>query len=272
MSNSELSNLFDIIYNNITSNKAPGLSEYEKSMIFNIAQDQLLKAYFNPRGNKFGEGLESQGRREIDFSSLIKVFSTDEISDQRTNEGPFSPQSNIATVSLKKDDEDLKILFILNEWVTFSYNSKPHQKPTKIRNIPVSPIPYQEYTVALAKAFNRPPKNIVWRLLNKDSNTNRVELIPPESNGSISRYTLRYVQKPTPIIFKGSLINGMSIEGITSMEDGEYECSLDPIMHQELVQRAAELAKAIYQGDLNMQIALGLGSQTELGVTPQKNN
>jgi hypothetical protein len=37
MNNPEISNQFDILYNNITSDKAPGLNEYEKSVFLTKA-------------------------------------------------------------------------------------------------------------------------------------------------------------------------------------------------------------------------------------------
>ena len=45
MTNPEMSNEFDILYNNITSNQAPGLDEYEKSVFLTKAQDEIIKAY-----------------------------------------------------------------------------------------------------------------------------------------------------------------------------------------------------------------------------------
>ena len=39
----EFSAEFDILYNNITSNIAPGLTEYEKSVFLTQAQEQLVK-------------------------------------------------------------------------------------------------------------------------------------------------------------------------------------------------------------------------------------
>lgn len=53
----EFSNSFDILYNNIMSNAAPGINEYEKSVLLTKAQDEILKNYFNPQGNKYQEGL-----------------------------------------------------------------------------------------------------------------------------------------------------------------------------------------------------------------------
>ena len=49
---SEFSYEFDVLYNNITSNQAPGLDEYEKSVFLTKAQDEIVKSYFDPRLNK----------------------------------------------------------------------------------------------------------------------------------------------------------------------------------------------------------------------------
>jgi hypothetical protein len=48
----ELNIEFDILYNNVSSNQAPGLSKYEKSFFLTLAQDQILKSYFDPVKNK----------------------------------------------------------------------------------------------------------------------------------------------------------------------------------------------------------------------------
>ena len=52
MTTQEFSNEFDVLYNNIMSNQAPGLDEYEKSVFLTKAQNEILKNYFNPKGNK----------------------------------------------------------------------------------------------------------------------------------------------------------------------------------------------------------------------------
>lgn len=59
MTTTEFSNEFDILYNNITSNQAPGLDEYEKSVFLTRAQEDILKGYFNPKTNKIQEGFDS---------------------------------------------------------------------------------------------------------------------------------------------------------------------------------------------------------------------
>lgn len=67
----EFSTQFDILYNNIMSNNAPGLDEYEKSVCLTKAQMELVKNYFNPLGNKYKTGFEQSIKRLTDFSTLI---------------------------------------------------------------------------------------------------------------------------------------------------------------------------------------------------------
>lgn len=86
MSNTEFSNQFDILYNNIMSNAAPGLSEYEKSVFLTQAQRDIIIGVYNGRevpGLSF-ESVEEARRylselveeitfKEIDFKELIEL-------------------------------------------------------------------------------------------------------------------------------------------------------------------------------------------------------
>ena len=75
MTAAEFSQEFDILYNNIASNQAPGLTEYEKSVFLTKAQDEIIKNYFTgkPNGNKYQEGIEDSSKRYSDFSCLITI-------------------------------------------------------------------------------------------------------------------------------------------------------------------------------------------------------
>lgn len=83
MTNAEFKTGFDILYNNITSNQAPGLNEEEMSFFLNKAQLEVLKNHLNPKGNKYGEGFDDSSKRQIDFSKLIVtqqyIFSSNEV-------------------------------------------------------------------------------------------------------------------------------------------------------------------------------------------------
>ena len=73
MTNPEFSNEFDVLFNNIMSNQAPGLDEYEKSVFLTKAQDEIVKSYFLPQTNKSMQGFDGNEKRQIDFSTLLKV-------------------------------------------------------------------------------------------------------------------------------------------------------------------------------------------------------
>ena len=68
MNVSEFSQGFDILYNNISNNTAPGLEEFEKSFILTQAQEEILKNHINPAGNKYSAGIDGNAKRQIEFS------------------------------------------------------------------------------------------------------------------------------------------------------------------------------------------------------------
>ena len=78
-------------------------------------------------------------------------------------------------------------------------------------------------------------------------------------------YNMRYVRNPKPIILT-DLSAGLSIKG----EDKISECELPENTHQEILQRAVELAKASYMGDLSSMVQIGNASSTDIGVVPQQ--
>lgn len=75
----EMDDMFEVLYNNITSNQAPGLNAYEKSVFLTKAQDEIVKNYFNPKskGNNTQEGFDDSQKRQIDFSMLTTVMTED---------------------------------------------------------------------------------------------------------------------------------------------------------------------------------------------------
>ena len=277
MTNQEFSNEFDILYNNITSNQAPGLNEYEKSVFLTKAQDEIIKAYFNPKTNKVQEGFDGSERRQIDFSMLVKVASfevhreSEKSTEASTNElppaGPVDPviisfgkaafdnNDNSKSVNLGK----LNILMIINEYILVTRDSD-----TKDVRLTVIPISYNEYDRIMSKPFKRPTKFNAWRLLNSSDLTNTADLIVGP-NDTIKKYVVRYVKRPKPIILANAIEGDLTIDG----ENKETPCELDPILHPELLQRAVELASAVYKGDLSTQLALGQVSQTEIGMVTQ---
>lgn len=244
MTTQEFSNEFDVLYNNIMSNQAPGLNEYEKSVFLTKAQLEILKNYFNPKGNKYGQGFDENAKRQIDFSTLITVAKP----SQYTPEGghvKFDDRSQ-----LYKMPQD--ILLMLNET---GINTVDGVK----RLISIIPMNYEEYARLMSKPWKQPLKNQGWRLFQSTGGVDFISEVVIKYNSSLADYKIRYVKRPKPIILANLAdeYSNVSIEGINTVT----ECELDPILHPEILQRAVELAKSAYIGDLKSSVELGQRSE-----------
>lgn len=248
----EFSDEFDVLYNSITSNQAPGLDLYEKSVFLTKAQDEILKAYFDPAFNKSQKGFDENIRRQIDFSSLIKVSRvTPDKEDPLDNNIKFDTRRNTKVISLPTD-----ALFIINEKAQITRGEDP-----TVIGLVVNPLSYVEYNKLMDKPYKRPTKNQAWRVIT-GGNTSKAEIIIGPKD-TLSSYIVRYVKRPNPII-----LEDLSGEGV-SLGDNKQEpatCELDPILHPEILQRAVELAKAAYAGTLESIVGVGNTSQTEIGA------
>ena len=329
MTNQEFSNEFDVLYNNIMSNAAPGLDEYEKSVFLTKAQDEIVKAYFNPKTNKVHEGFDGNEKRQIDFSMIMRsaTFKNTIYTPVVGPGEPVTPDFGDGEQSgpLKVSQKDLNAIIpsISKDWVTVShadsivvpdgwtlsevivdrgeglqdtqaivlspfqdafFDNRNNTKAVELNKdilmfineyvivtrgeqkvrLTVIPINYNEYSRLMSKPYKRPLKFNSWRLLDNSDAKNRAELIVGP-NDTITQYTIRYVKRPNPIVLS-DLEEGLSLGDNVSTET---PCELDPILHPEILQRAVELAKAAYTGDLTSQVALGQTSQTNMGIVTQ---
>lgn len=105
----EFSNEFDILYNNVMSNQAPGLDEYEKSVFLTRAQEDIVKRYFTPKGNKDFEGFDSSLKRNMDFSSLYRnyVINSEEAGIQKLDKDTVKSKyfDKVAAITLQVFDQ-----------------------------------------------------------------------------------------------------------------------------------------------------------------------
>lgn len=319
----EMSNLFDVLYNNITSNQAVGLNEFEKSVFLTKAQDELVKNYFLPEGNLHQKGFDDSQKRQIDFSMLMmsvsKVKSTlSSTIDPRAyvyllpndvmyiiNES-LQWRSSLEFTPASLNDEGTPVPIIdtagdkdtggvVGGDITPGGTFEPEEKPEgpggnqfegdiddvetakgdvkAIRQ--VIPLSYDEYTRLMSKPFKEPNKYQAWRLISGkvisgdtasgDSDITKVEIVTTSYDKKVfakcsPSYVLRYVRRPQPIILvdlTSVFGEGLAIHGQTQ----ESNCELDPSIHEEIVQRAVELAKAAWTGDLNSSVEIGKRSE-----------
>lgn len=243
MSVEELDNMFDVLYNNITSNQAPGLNAYEKSVFLTKGQDEILKNYFNPKskGNTTQDGFDGSAKRQVDFSMLTSV----ETKSSGFENPLFDTRENTKSVDLPS-----KLMFAINEVVEVTRNNKPVI-------LQVIPIKFDEYSRLMCKPYKRPLKYQAWRLTNNNT-SNKADIVIGPSD-TLTKYTIRYVRRPNPIIV--SDLDGLTIENKSTAT----ECELDPILHEEILQRAVELAKVAWTntGQDNMQAVMQAGQRSE---------
>lgn len=242
----EFSDQFDVLFSNITSNQAPGLNEYEKSLFLTKAEKEIVKNYFtaSSAGNTTKEGFDDSAKRQADFSVLMRTGACTTVTMSATNK--IDERSKVFSYP---DD----VFIVINETVKVGSAIKQ-----------VIPLRYDEYTRLMSKPFKRPLKNQVWRLINSGSVSGtvavkRVEIIAGVGE-DVSSYSVRYVRVPKPIVVAD--LDGLTIDG---QGTASSECEIDPILHDDILQRAVELAKIAWTstGQDNAQPMIQAGQRSE---------
>lgn len=311
----EFSSEFDVLYNSITSNQAPSLDEYEKSVFLTKAQEELVRAYFNKNLNKIQEGFGDGIYRDAFFYTLIQHAQTmvlgteyNPISKEGINStGQVQQKLNPYEYQLKlsplykgvnyqyfpittQEVSSSDILFILQDWVQIVEYNKDAAERVKLKHTyPVIPITTVEYQLAQSRAYRYPTKSQVWKLCEFNDPTfyhgegvinpdfyKSVHLIfgPNKINNDCFIYHIKYIKNPYPIILSedlNSIEAGLSIRGKIKYLKEDNPCELPEEFHKDVLQRAVELAKAVYQGDINSTISVGQISSTELGIVNNGN-
>lgn len=157
MTTEEFSNEFDVLYNNISNNMAPGVNEYEKSVFLTKAQSEIIKAYFNTSSNKIRVGFDASERRQYDFSILLRtanLFNINTVNERVTTLEKIDKRSQ---VFLFPEDYFLSVNEVISDANQF-YS--------------VLPITYTEYQRMMTKPYPYPPKRMAWRIISDKKNCN----------------------------------------------------------------------------------------------------
>jgi len=160
MTNLEFSNEFDVLYNSITSNQAPGLDEYEKSVFLTKAQSEILREYFNPRIDAANGGFDGSQKRQYDFSTLIRtanLFNVNSIKERITD--------------IEKIDRR-SLVFLFPQDYFLSVNEVVYDGNKAFSVLPIS---YDTYQRLMLKPYTMPVKKGVWRLFTDKKNCNFVQ-------------------------------------------------------------------------------------------------
>lgn len=157
MTTQEFSNEFEVLYNNIMSNQAPGLDEYEKSVFLTKAQEELVRDYFNSRNVKNAQGFDDSQKRQYDFSTLLSSAELHDCVDSKRALASFGLITfdpifdNRSRVYLAPSD----LFLAINESIVDSAK----------RRYSVLPISYDEYNRLMSKPYGFPLKRQAWRII-----------------------------------------------------------------------------------------------------------
>lgn len=256
------------------------------------------------KGNTLQEGYDDNPKRQVDFSMLTSVATTTAVSylylpvvpeqkdedgnvlyvrTEKPNQEPYYSYTQAYNGSTPMKDANGNPLYIRNEGIDVSGfedplfdmrdNSKSITLPSKMMipinemvevvregktvTLQVIPMRFDTYSRLMSKPFKRPLKYQAWRLIN-NSTVNKADIIVGPSD-TLSKYIIRYIRRPNPIIV--SDLDGLTIEG----KENRTECELDPILHEEIVQRAVELAKITWDATAanGSTLAMQAGQRSE---------
>ena len=228
MTAQEFSNEFDILYNNIMSNQAPGLDEYEKSVFLTQAQEDVVKALYQGTSAGLGpfENTE-QARRELSNLIITKKL---EYTDS------YNGVSNTQIVGQKWNIPD-DVLYIIQEYYIDNEST-----------INVVPTTYDQLQKVINNPFRGASRNRILRL---DYSGNTVILIKDPNRiqtfagDKEEYYCLTYIKKPYPIILTN--VGDLSINGKATPLNEENPCELSSSIHRLILTQAVQLAAAAYK-------------------------
>lgn len=219
MTAQEFSSEFDLLYNNVSSAQAPGLTEYEKSVFLTKAQDEIIKNYFTnvQGGNKYQQGVEDSEKRYADFSALLTVAV---LNAETVYAVPFDERGKIFRLPDGKSSDAKKVMIVITE--TFKTgNINPGEDEPSLTSYQVIPLKFDEYIRLMSKPSSDPLKKQVWKLMgNSETGNGSIEIVPhwKDKDNSINVLILKYIRKPHPIILEDLAVQGLSIEGQTTQK------------------------------------------------------
>lgn len=219
MTPTEFKNEFDLLYNNIMSDMAPGLDDYEISLFLTQAQEELVQQLYSGSGSFAGFEANERVRR-----NLANLLHTNTITVTTPNK-----YGNYFVYSI---DIANNILHIISERVEIGSLSCCNPEDNK-KWVNVAPVKYDEINKVLENPFRRPNNRQVLRM---DEGTNRVKII---SKASVYKYEYDWLQKPSPIIVS-DLPAGFSINGVSTAQTS----TLDESLHRPIIKYAVQLAAA----------------------------
>lgn len=220
-----LSREFNILWDNIESGAAPAVDEYEKSIFLTIAQESLVLKYYSlfDRNEYARRALE----QIVKAGSLISTTTPTSVDPLDTNSVFYELPSDL--------------------WLMLHEHAIVNTK-----QVPVIPISLDDFNAQIKNPFRKPYNKFIWRLDVTDNTSPKSRLAELICPSTITKYSFRYLEEPTPVITSTSITE--PIRELTA----PYANTIDPILGDatfgELLDFAVKLAyDAFMDGKLHSQ-------------------
>lgn len=219
MTTQEFSIEFDILYNNLASNAAPPLNEYEKSVFLTKAQSDIVLELYSGRNNL---GLAFESSEEV-----------------RRYLHPLVKQNNITLIPGSDGLYDIQgtsisdVFVIIREYLRHSSGETP-----------VVPVTQDEYSKIKQNPFRGPKCYKRALRLEQESKISIAADLPVETN---TQYVITYLKNPAPIILE-TLTEDSDGQLTIQNEYTESSGELPESLHRIILDRAVLYAKQAYIG------------------------
>lgn len=240
MTAEEFNREFDLLYNNVMSDMAPGLDGYEKSVFLTLAQEEVVRQLYS---GTIGDGFESSELNRRYLANLIKqkVVSSSDSDFPSVGNGRLKTIAGYHWYTIPT--ESVLMLLIAEQAECEDNGCCNSAVQTKILN--VQPVKYDEINKVLNNPFRRPNRN---QALRADTKSQEVLIITPSP---LTKYTYEYLKKPEPIIvedltgYTDAIGNTLSIDGKQAVTNiGGQGSELDSSLHRTILKYAVQLASA----------------------------
>lgn len=223
---------FNLQYNNVFSNQAPGLVDYEISMYLTMAHIEIIDEY----------------SASLDLFEKYRSILTAYIIQDKLPTTAYS-DSNLPTIKYDREIAYQTFEFTENYWKIlkeYAYTKR------KTNGIPIKPITYDGFNTMSQNPFKKPNGLKGWRLdINSDGDDLRdVKILFDDANSTdyIRQYDVVYLVTPKSFDLESDIIPN----------------SLDnnPFLTEKIVNRAVELSVRDYKpSELQNQVQINKRSE-----------
>mgnify|MGYP003552711124 CR=1 FL=1 len=225
----EFSEQFDILYNNIMSNKAPGLSEYEKSVLLTQAQEEIVRGLYT--GNISKDSFEETEELKRYLNTLIttRLFTV----------GVSPDIAEVSSTDLRTYNHHI---YEVTQPSNILYRIYEEAGLALCNNgiiAEVKSVAYEDLYNFVRNPFQRPSTKRVLRVDKGLRNNNTIFHL--YSQYPLTEYSLTFLRKPKPIILED--LDTDTIDGESTAQTSE----LDSSIHKMILDLAVQQAKSIWQ-------------------------